>query len=120
MRLIIPGQLPGANDYIDACRYNKHLANKMKHQADSAVMWAAKTQLRGVRFDRQVIMHYKWVEPNRHRDKDNIAFAKKFVQDALVRAGVIKNDGWAQIKGFSDDFDVDCKRPRVEVEILEV
>lgn len=93
MRLIIPGQLPGANTYIDACRRNKHLANKLKHQAESTVMWSAKSQLRGVRLDGPVIMRYTWVEPNRRRDKDNIAFAKKFVQDALVRAGVLANDG---------------------------
>lgn len=120
MKLIISGQLPGANAYIDACRRNKHLANKLKHQAESAVMLAARTQLRGVHFDRPVIMRYTWVEPNRRRDKDNIAFAKKFVQDALVCSGVLKNDGWAHIKGFSDDFSVDRKRTRVEVEILEV
>lgn len=120
MKLIIQGQLPGANAYIDACHRNKHLANKLKHQAESTVMWAAKSQLRGVRFNGPVIMHYTWVEPNRRRDKDNIVFAKKFVQDALVRDGVLANDGWAQIKGFSDDFAVDRKRPRVEVEILEV
>lgn len=82
-------------------------------------MWAAKTQLRSVQFDGPVIMRYTWIEPNRRRDKDNIAFAKKFIQDALIRAGVLANDGWAQIKGFSDDFVVDRKRPRVEVEIEE-
>lgn len=120
MKLIIPRQLPGANTYIDACRRNKHLANRLKHEAESAVIWAAKSQLRGVRFDGPVVMHYTWVEPNRRRDKDNIAFARKFVQDALVGAGVLENDGWAQIKGFSDDFAVDRKRPRVEVEIEKV
>ena len=119
MKLIIPCQLPGANTYIDACRRNKHLANKLKHQAESAVMWAVRSQLCGVRFDGPVIMRYTWVEPNRRRDKDNIAFAKKFVQDALVRSGVLANDGWAQIIGFSDDFAVDGKRSRVKVEIEE-
>lgn len=120
MTLTIPGQLPGANTYIDACRRNKHLANKLKHEAESAVMWAIRTQLRGVRIDKPVVMHYTWVEPNRRRDKDNIAFAKKFIQDALVRSKVLRNDGWEQIVGFSDDFRVDRNHPQVEVEILEV
>ena len=65
-------------------------------------------------------MHYVWVEPNRNRDKDNVAFAKKFVQDGLVKAGVLVNDGWAQVEGFTDNFVVDKHHPRVEIELVEV
>lgn len=78
-----------------------------------------KTQLRGVRFTRPVVIHYTWIEPNRRRDKDNIAFAKKFIQDSLVHAGVLQNDGWKHIEHFTDDFAVDPKNPRVEVVIEE-
>ena len=62
-----------------------------------------------------MVIHYTWVEPNRRRDKDNIAFAKKFVQDSLVRMGVLENDGWKQIEYFTDSFAVDPENPRVEV-----
>ena len=62
---------------------------------------------------------YTWIEPNRRRDKDNIAFAKKFIQDSLVHAGVLQNDGWKHIEHFTDDFAVDPKNPRVEVVIEE-
>lgn len=119
-RLIITGKLPGLNEYIEAERRNKYAGAKMRKQAEERIMWAAKAQLRGMRFEGPVIMHYRWVEPNRRRDKDNIAFAKKFVQDALVRVGVLKNDGWDYVAGFTDDFAVDKKRPRVEVEFEEV
>ena len=51
---------------------------------------------------------------------DNVAFARKFVQDALVRCGVLKNDGWAQVENFTDAFSVDKKNPRVEVRFEEV
>ena len=57
----------------------------MKKQAENVIGFMVKTQLRGVRFDRPVIIHYRWIEPNRRRDKDNVAFAKKFIQDSLVR-----------------------------------
>jgi len=33
---------------------------------------------------------------------------------------VLKNDGWNDIEGFSDEFFVDKQNPRVEVEISEV
>ena len=35
---------------------------------------------------------------------DNIAFAKKFVFDAMQKAGKIANDNSSHIKGFSDSF----------------
>lgn len=120
-KLTIPGILPGLNEYIDAERSHKgkYKAASMKKQAQNVIGYMVKTQLRGVRFTRPVVIHYLWIEPSRRRDKDNIAFAKKFIQDSLVESGVLKNDGWANIEHFTDDFAVDPKNPRVEVTIEE-
>jgi len=120
-KLVIPGPLPGLNEYISAERANRQLGAKMKREAQMVVELCAKKQLRGFRPDGQVLLRYTWYERNRRRDKDNISsFGRKVIQDGLVKAGVLENDGWAQIKGFSDEFRVDVKRPRVEVEILEI
>ena len=93
-KVTIPGLLPGLNEYIDAERAvkGKYKAAAMKKQAENVIGYMVKTQLRGVRFVRPVIIHYRWIEPNRRRDKDNVAFAKKFIQDSLVHAGVLVND----------------------------
>ena len=65
-------------------------------------------------------MRYLWVEKNRRRDKDNISsFGRKVIQDALVKMGVLRNDGWENIEGFSDNFAVDKGKPRIEIEIEE-
>lgn len=66
-------------------------------------------------------MRYTWVERDRKRDKDNISsFGRKIIQDAMVKdLRVLRNDGWANIEGFSDRFLVDKSCPRVEIEILE-
>ena len=119
-RLIVPGPLPGLNEYIEAERRNKYAAANMKRRTESANISAAKEQLRGVRLTRPVVMRYTWVERNRRRDRDNVAFARKFVQDALVRCGVLRGDGWKEIAGFTDAFAVDRERPRVEVTLREV
>ena len=116
-KLIIPGTLPGLNEFISAERTNKHKAAALKRQTERLISLMAATQLKGLRLSRPVIMRYLWVEPNRRRDKDNIAFAKKFVQDALVSCGYLPDDGWRQIEHFTDDFAVDAKNPRVEVTI---
>ena len=74
-----------------------------------------------VRFKKPVIIAYHFFEPNSKRDKDNIAgYFHKIFQDALIQAGIIENDGWKYIKGFSDDFDVDKANPRIEIEIREI
>lgn len=63
-------------------------------------------------------MKYCWYEKNRRRDLDNISsFGRKVIQDALVKSGVLKNDGWKEIISFSDEFYVDPDNPRIEVEI---
>lgn len=65
-------------------------------------------------------MRYKWFEKNRRRDLDNVSsFGRKVIQDALVQAHTLKNDGWNEITGFSDEFFVDAHNPRIEVEIEE-
>ena len=66
-------------------------------------------------------MRYRWYEANRKRDLDNVSsFGRKVIQDALVEVKILENDGWRNIVGFSDEFYVDSKYPRIEVEIEEV
>lgn len=119
-KLVIPGRLPGLNDYINAERGNRYKAAKLKGQIDYMVCMEAKRQLKGVRIEKPVIMHYLWVEKDRRRDKSNVAFGKKFIEDSLIKAGIILDDGWCQVEGFTDDFKVDKVYPRIEIEIVEV
>lgn len=119
-RLIIPGTLPGLNEYSSLERRNRYEAAAMKRRAEHVVMAEIRRQLRGLRIKRPVSMDYLWIEKDRRRDKDNIAFAKKFVQDALVKTGTLENDGWAQIDSFTDSFAVDSKNPRIEIRIREM
>ena len=115
--LTIPGNLPGLNSYIAAERTNRYKAAVMKRDTEQLISLCARQQLRGVQFTGPVTMHYTWHEPNRRRDKDNIAFARKFIQDALVGAGVLQGDGWQHIEGFTDTFKVAPKNPRICVTI---
>lgn len=121
MKLVIPGTLPGLNEYIAAERAHRQKGAAMKRQTQRVVELCAKKQLRHFRPAHPVWMSYTWYERDRRRDKDNISsFGRKVVQDGLVKVGVLANDGWTQIEGFSDEFRVDAERPRVEIEIEEV
>jgi len=42
------------------------------------------------------------------------------ILDGLVKAGVLKNDGWGQVVGWSDRWVVDLSRSGVELQIEPV
>lgn len=115
---VIKGKLPGLNEYISAERRNRYAAASMKKSHQIAILMI----VRAARLKRcrgSATLRYKFYEPNRRRDKDNIAaFAHKVVQDALVQAGILDNDGWSQIDGFSDEFYLDPLDPRIEVTVI--
>lgn len=121
MKLTIYGKLPGLNEYIDAERTSRYKAASLKAQAEQLVMVYARSDLKRWRAKGPVYMRYTWYETNRRRDKDNVSgYGRKVIQDALVKLGYLRGDGWAHIVGFSDAFVVDKSRPRIEVEIEEV
>ena len=124
----VPGTLPGLNDYLKAERKftrrggSAHsVGNDMKQESQMLICNAIRLKLKRLKIQRPVHISYRFYEPNRRRDLDNIAgVAHKFIQDSLVRCGVLENDGWDQITGFSDAFFVDRHNPRIEVIIREV
>ena len=115
--LIIPGRLDNLNDYTNECRANKYGGGECKKKNEEKITEALADQIEGLHFTGRSYMHFKWYEPNRQRDLDNVCFAKKFILDVLVRKKVIETDGWKGIIGFMDDFGVDAEFPRIEVTI---
>ena len=119
-RFSIREPLPTLNEYTLATRSNMYASANMKKKAERGIMTEAKYQLRTWKTDKPVFLVFKWVEKNQRRDKDNVAFAKKFILDALVELEVLQGDSWKYVVGFIDLFEIDKSDPRVEVTILEV
>lgn len=113
IQFTIPGTLPGLNEYVRACRTNARKGSAMSRAAH-ILCRAGMIRHQGKSMDKAYI-RFRWVEKDKRRDKDNIAFAKKFILDSLQEAGILRNDGWAEILGFADEFAVDKQQPRVEV-----
>lgn len=99
--VMIKGKLPGLNDYIRACRADARYGNRIKAETESLILWQL-SRLRRIRTP--CFICFQWNELNRRRDKDNVAFAKKFVLDALQRSGKLENDNNNCLEGFSDTF----------------
>lgn len=120
-KFTIQGKMAGLNELIDYNRKNFKAGNGLKQKHQTKVLKA----LKGVKIPHPikypVNLHYAFYEENKRRDKDNISgFAHKVVQDALVKAKVLTNDGWKYIEGYTDTFYVDQTNPRIEVIIEEV
>ena len=115
MRFTLPITLPGLNDYTSACRGNAYGANAMKKRAEAAI--TAHLPAAEPRDDYPLGVAIRWVEPSRRRDPDNVAFATKFILDAMVRAGVIDGDTHRHIASIAHTFAVDKTSPRIEVTV---
>lgn len=118
----IYGRLDDLNKYTGKNRSNRYAGAKMKEANENIIKHAALSErdILQAKFSGKVHITYKWYEQNKRRDPDNIAFAKKFIQDALVDIGVLEGDGWRHIAGFTDEFYIDREKPRIEVVISEV
>ena len=112
----ISGRLPGLNEYTEANRAHRQRGATLKRRTEVRIMLFAKAA-RLPAFDGPVFVSFAWHEPDRRRDVDNVAFAKKFVLDALVKLGILASDGRKHVVGFADSFAVDPADPRVVVTI---
>lgn len=120
-KFTIDGRLNGNNEFIHANRTNPYKGNKMKQDAEEIVIWSIRKHLKSLKIEKPIHIHYRFIEKNRMRDKDNIAsFGMKVIQDSLVKAGTIENDGWKEVDSFSFSFGVDKENPRIEITLEEV
>lgn len=113
----LPIKFPSLNEFISAMNRNRHVGNAMKQEFTDEVAWASK-MLRPITSPVHITFIYQ--EANRKRDPDNITFAKKFILDGLVKAGVLPNDTQAWVEGFTETWRVVPDDVGVEVKIVEV
>lgn len=61
---------------------------------------------------------FTWYVKSKREDLDNICFAKKFILDAMQKAGLIENDNLNHIQGFQDEFIISKNKEGVYIEII--
>lgn len=105
-QFIVPGRLPGANEYTEANRRHRQAGGRMKRDETDRCASAAATlePMLG-----PVAVSFEWHEAPakkgaRLRDFDNVCFGEKFVLDGLVRAGVILDDAWPCVRELNHTF----------------
>lgn len=115
-KIIIEGELPTLNEIIDLSKTHWAKYREVKRINTNLVAFIANRlpKFKAIKLD---ITYYR---KDRRTDPDNIAASKKFILDGLVKSGVIKNDGWSEVKGFKESWEVDKNNPRIEVTIIPV
>lgn len=125
-RLTIKGFDSGLNEVLNGVYYDyksKRVRNPVKANNDKICITAIRIapELKGVWFDKPIVIHYKHFCKDKRHDRSNIASAvMKSFEDGLQKAHVLKNDGWDDVVGFTHEFFIDKVNPRIEVEIEEV
>ena len=114
----IPGELPNLNEIIGESKIHWSNYSSLKKANTLAVAHCARQKIK--RKYNKINLEIIWFCKDRRQDKDNIMAGTKFILDGLVSAGIIKNDGWAQVGRISHDWQVDKHNPRIEVTITEV
>lgn len=112
----IPMRLPGLNEYIASCNSSRYKGNRQKQKTQNDIAWFLK-QL--PEFKKPIRIKFIWVsQKGDRRDLDNIAFAKKYILDAMQQCGKLSNDNRKHFVGFTDEF---CygKEYEVRLEIKE-
>lgn len=109
-------KLPSLNEYVNVCRTNPYKASKYKKDLEKNIGGFIE---KIPQFEKPIKIHFHWIEGNKRRDLDNIAFSKKFILDAMVKSGKLKNDNRRCVTAFTDDFSYG-KETKVIIEIEEV
>ena len=121
LRFWIPGPLPGLNEVLASAKgYGGRGFGyaKLKRQWTQTI--ALHVLAAGIKHVDRARFEFRWVEKDKRRDPSNIAAGgRKLIEDSLVLAKVLTNDGWKQIAGWTDTFEVG-PRPGVEVTIIPV
>ena len=112
----IPMKLPSLNDYVRVCRSNTFQAAKFKKDIERDIgVYISRLPV----FDKPIKINFLWIEKNKRRDLDNVAFAKKFILDAMVKLGKLKDDNRRFVTAFTDYFRYEDEN-KVILEITEV
>lgn len=99
--IVIDMKLPSLNEYINVCRANKYKAAKYKADIENDIAYFL---IKMPKYDNPIRIHFHWIEGNKRRDLDNVCFAKKFILDAMVKTGKLKDDNRNCVTAFTDSF----------------
>ena len=117
-QFFVPGPLPGANDII-----RKHHMVYSRLKAKWGLEIGRCLLIAKIKPIRSCAITYHWIEPipvrGHIRDRDNIRFGAKFINDALVTHGILIDDGPDGVARLTDTFEYHAANPGVLITLEE-
>lgn len=120
-RFEVPIKFVSLNEYIELCKKRKgnyNPAQSYKHKVQNEIVMHIKRQ-RIKKIKRPIRVRFIWYEATKRRDKDNVAFGKKFLLDGMQSAGILPSDNNQWIAGFAGEDFIYGKGQKVVVEIYD-
>ena len=116
MQLHLDFGLPGLNEIIDAAKRSPYTYATLKKTYNLLVADELFVQdCIPNRPYEMLTLYFDWTETAQHlRDPDNIRAGAKFVLDAMVQVGMIKDDSMKRVRSIRDLFQIGESR-KVEV-----
>ena len=102
------------NEYINAERRNRYIGAKIKKD-ETLIAEEAFRGLETILVPVRAI--FTWTLKNKRKDLDNVAFAKKFILDGAVKAGLLQSDNVKFVVGLEDRLQYG-EEEAVEVEFI--
>ena len=101
LEIFLPVRLPGFNEAIASSKAGRGRFNRYAREKELIQNWICQ-ELKAFKLPRfkESWIGFTWIEPDKRRDMDNISAGKKYILDALVSLGVLKDDSWKHVKGF--------------------
>lgn len=110
----IPNRLASYGELVATCANNSEALRRREAHNIKLVNWAL-GQAEIIPIRRRCSIHIHWVEPTSSRRHAHVATAAVFIEQALLKAGVIRDP--LQIENIYSTFAVNADNPRVEVTI---
>jgi hypothetical protein len=117
-RVALHTVIPTANEMINIERRNKYLAAKLKATTERDLIREMIASFKTVPEETQYPVHmtYTWHRKNKRTDPSNIAWGTKYIEDALQRAGILRNDGPREVASITHQYVYGADENYVEVE----
>lgn len=96
-------KLPSLNEYVALCRSGNHQKVSAKvREIEKEIYFLIMQNKNRHPIKSPAEISFYWHEKDKRRDKDNVAFGKKFILDALQLSGILPGDDNRWINGLSD------------------
>lgn len=121
-KFTIHRKLPSLNEVIQKNRANRYAGAQFKADIEEAIGWDIKQALTAGTLKPvaiQCIINMIFYETTNRRDVDNIQSSQKFILDAMVKNGILKDDSRRYVKQIYHTIE-NGKTDEVKVYIREI